>query len=372
MSQSVARASKFRRPIRLVLDFDGTVTAKDTMHLVAQCGYKSFERHPERKLRGKPYPKLPPWQYFVDAYMRDYETHKAKFRPRKEDRKTVDQEIAWLRSLRPIEEASADRVVASGLYDCIDHTDMSQAVSTAIEEHALAFRPGLHALLTMTGAWNASVADPQPSSAAPQSGISQTPDLQIISVNWSRFWIAAALEAHLSASELADQVVPKARVYANEIPSLDDRDEWPQLSRWNLVSRHNDNAIKCRTSDDKVDQMKLCLEDRTSNEDISPLVVYVGDSATDLECLLAADIGICIRDEPMGSSQRDLSDICERVGIPVEKISEAGVTLGSPRSDRLWWASSFEEIAAWISILTAGETAVVSQEEKHSYEGAAK
>jgi len=72
--------------------------------------------------------------------------------------------------------------------------------------------------------------------------------------------------------------------------------------------------------------------------------VYVGDSWTDIECLLAADLGICIRDSPMGSSQAKLAEALTRLGISCLRLKdykdadEWGVV----------WASDFAEICDWV------------------------
>jgi hypothetical protein len=61
-----------------------------------------------------------------------------------------------------------------------------------------------------------------------------------------------------------------------------------------------------RTGADKLREMKLVLGDSQS------ITVYIGDSNTDLPCLLHADIGIII------GSGKSLIETCHRVGIVVE------------------------------------------------------
>lgn len=78
-------------------------------------------------------------------------------------------------------------------------------------------------------------------------------------------------------------------------------------------------------------------------------IVYVGDSWTDIEALLAADLGICVRDEPLGESQRQLTDALERVGVRCLRLRELGEwRVGEGRGEegggRVVWVRDWEEI----------------------------
>jgi phosphoglycolate phosphatase-like HAD superfamily hydrolase len=76
-------------------------------------------------------------------------------------------------------------------------------------------------------------------------------------------------------------------------------------------------------------------------------VIYVGDSATDLEALLAADVGVCVRDEIMGASQLELADALTRIGVLVVSIDE-GIGMKQINNERakvVYWAEGLEQIA---------------------------
>lgn len=64
------------------------------------------------------------------------------------------------------------------------------------------------------------------------------------------------------------------------------------------------------TGSDKLWEMKKIIEQRGLSEDI--ITVYIGDSNTDLPCLLHADIGIIVGDG------KSVIETCERVGVKVE------------------------------------------------------
>jgi thiamine phosphate phosphatase / amino-HMP aminohydrolase len=65
------------------------------------------------------------------------------------------------------------------------------------------------------------------------------------------------------------------------------------------------------TGHDKLREMKTVLEKKPSSESV--VTVYVGDSNTDLPCLLHADIGIII------GEGKSVIETCNRVGIKVHR-----------------------------------------------------
>jgi hypothetical protein len=79
--------------------------------------------------------------------------------------------------------------------------------------------------------------------------------------------------------------------------------------------------------------------------------IYIGDSWTDFECLLAADLGICIRDEPMTEAQRKLEDSFRRVGIRccwlLDLVDREEVEVGVEEGCVVW-VRDFGEINVWL------------------------
>jgi|SRR5271170_3837024 len=65
------------------------------------------------------------------------------------------------------------------------------------------------------------------------------------------------------------------------------------------------------TGHDKLREMKTVLKKKSSSESV--VTVYVGDSNTDLPCLLHADIGIII------GEGKSVIETCNRVGIKVHR-----------------------------------------------------
>ena len=131
-------------------------------------------------------------------------------------------------------------------------------------------------------------------------------------------------------------------ILANEITGL----EYPEGSD-GAMNKNASTGI--RTSADKLANMpESCRSKldppRSEGGDDGYAVIYVGDSATDLEALLAADVGICVRDDPMGGSQRELAETLRRIGVQVVSI-ENGVSANKTAERTIYWASGYEQIS---------------------------
>jgi hypothetical protein len=161
-------------------------------------------------------------------------------------------------------------------------------------------------------------------------------NISILSVNWSESFIRASLKA------AAQEAVPNG----NLLPALDDltiaANEISGIHEPGGSSGHLTEANRAiiRTSFDK-------LSNFPSREGF--LNIYIGDSATDFDSLLAADLGICIRDDPMGSSAKTLAETMLRVGQEVQHVGEITTRqqLSLSRSNVLW----AQDLAEIVSLL---------------------
>ncbi|THW73141.1 hypothetical protein D6D19_05915 [Aureobasidium pullulans] len=292
---------KMRLSIHLILDWDGTLTRKDTLSLVGQIAYHA-----------NPSKSLPPWSDFVTGYINDYTDHTSKYKPAVLGRKSLDQERQWLASLAPIEHKSVERVEASGIFKGVKASHVDHVAKSAVQTGEVQLRSSWDTLLR---------------------GFLCHPSnkLSILSVNWSTRFIrqsllAAAAETTCAETQSLTPHIESMVINANEITGLDT----PSGSDGTLSK---DTVSGIRTSADKLSQVVKKKEHA---------VVYIGDSATDLEALLAADVGICIRDEVMGSSQRELADTLERIGVKVRDISEGVLLQGTNKI--LYWTDGFEKV----------------------------
>ena len=175
-------------------------------------------------------------------------------------------------------------------------------------------------------------------------------EVGIVSVNWSREWVRGCVVAAAAAAvETEDGTeskkkgwnVQSLRVIANEIEGLDHFEgSTGGLGRY--FGSEDEGGIW--TSGDKLRVVKTLLSEQRPRRQGGGLSVYVGDSVTDLEALLEVDVGICMRDEEMGSGQRELKEYLERVAVGCWWVGEWEWE-GRPEKDMgLWWARDFQEI----------------------------
>jgi len=249
--------------------------------------------------------------------MEDYSAHARDYRPSKDDRMTVAQESEWLRSLKAVEEASAERVAESGFFRGVDGHNVAATAQQAVASGDLRLRPGVLEFLNKH---------------TPGSGreVAVGSSVEILSVNWSAHFIRESLVASTEDRDLCARL-EQVPIVANEIQGLED----PDGSSGVITG-----AIQ--TSADKL--VRLDPPNPPGQMSQPPTTVYIGDSPTDFDCLLAAYAGICIRDQPMGSGQRELAETFERMDIPVHHVLEAG----RHRLAGVWWARDFKEVETWV------------------------
>jgi 2-hydroxy-3-keto-5-methylthiopentenyl-1-phosphate phosphatase len=255
------KGNQERQSLCIILDWDGTVTKHDTLDILAAIGYER-NRHQH----------LTPWDQIVQAYISDYTRHEDLYRPARPDRGTVAQESAWLASLGDVEARSVERARNAGIFDGVTDDDICTAAQNAIRTNKVELRDGWRDIFAMV------------------AGHSHT--VSIVSVNWSGTFIRACLSAALEDKGTADSIAISSNHLQPDDPS--------------------DPGI--RTSADKLDALRK-LRDGGKRP-----VFYVGDSPTDFDCLLAAEVGFCVRDEPMGSGQAELKESLERVGVQVARL----------------------------------------------------
>jgi 2-hydroxy-3-keto-5-methylthiopentenyl-1-phosphate phosphatase len=293
------------RPINLFLDWDGTIACTDTLALVASIGYTK-----------NPNANLPPWQHFSDAYMADYAAHSAAYVPQKAGRTTVEQELAWLESLIDVERASVERVEAAGIFANVSIADIQAAAVESVTKQEVQLRPGLKELLL--------------------AGHGTKGSASIISVNWSKTFVTELLH---QTSHRGGYIWPPLKgIYCNDIVC-------GSSGKLDRYYAKEDRGIW--TAGDK----SRVLREAIAGLGDEGITVFVGDSLTDLECLLEVDVGICVRDEVMGSEQRSLAEALVRLGVEsrwigeYQESDERGEDSIESTRRTLWWARDFNEVA---------------------------
>ncbi|KAI9668258.1 MAG: hypothetical protein M1821_001078 [Bathelium mastoideum] len=337
-----------RRSVCLLLDWDGTLTQQDTTQLIGRVG----SDHQIQTLKaGSPaiqpqdVPFRDPWNGIVQAYLGDLRHHQETYRPESSHRNSISEEQKWLESLSPIENRSIQRVEKSGIFKGVTAFELRQAGGKAVEDGSLHFRDGWDKLL---------VADTEYLKKQVKETDAKI-SASIISVSWSTDFIKGALSY---ASQHADKLpnysgcdtwflqrgAMHLEVHANDIDGIDRAEGSTGL----MQSVWQPNI---RTSRDKVLAMKELLLENGELYAAEPYAIYVGDSITDLECLLAADVGVCIRDEPMGTGQNSLADSLARINVGTRHVSEfTDVKKGEGKGEEsqhqiIFWAHDLGEVA---------------------------
>ena len=304
--------------LHLVLDFDGTLTTTSTLPIIYNIGHRLN-------------PSCPSWQSISQAYMEDYDRLKStSVKPT-----TLSQELKWLESLRAIEYRSITRVEATNVFRNVSKELMHSAAATAVRDRQIEMRPGWEKLV--------------------KKAMERKGRVGIVSVGWSPDLIRGCLSASPDRVGAAGQDgnlekgvdVALVDVRANNVlggdgGKMDRSREAPSV----------DQRSRILTAADKLRAMTDVVG--TDHPDHSrPLILYVGDSTTDLECLLHADVGICLSGEPaaMTREQRKLTETLNRAGIDrrwIGDIQEGDVEVplvpSTDPNEVLWWAKDFDEI----------------------------
>ncbi|CAK7212173.1 hypothetical protein SBRCBS47491_001382 [Sporothrix bragantina] len=336
--------------MHVILDFDGTITVNDTVDQLANFAVafqeaQDAEDASTKRARGEDGDWEARWTGIVDKYLADHKEHKAGYTPAEDARKTLEHELEFLRSLHGVDCKSIHRLRDARLFagmapDCL-YEGGRQAVERGEDsenqdkKHTVHLRPGFAAFLEQTAAqrkWPVS----------------------IISVNWSDAWIRGVLRA-----DDGDRKDTDIQVFANKV--TDSGAIIPNFPRQNapadLDHDHDDN-VPFASCSDKVEALEAAVAAAArSRPEWSRALVYMGDSTTDLECLVHAGrnkdgggggIAMANGDGPATSK---LIQTLVRLGYAVPHVSEAD-RFQRPRSadegdaPRLAWARDYEEILA--------------------------
>ena len=282
-------------PRTFVLDFDGTIITQDTIGLLGGFGVE-WQATRGVDMKGD-------WDNVVRAYRSDFEDHVEDYKPAKDDRRTLNQEIQYYRALREIEERSFRRVSQSGLFRGITPADWEGAGRDATEKGDVILRKGFKEFLgkleQAKSPWG------------------------IVSVNFSGSFIRGVIGASAGPRNA------KVEVLANE---LDEKGI--------VVGPRGISGRVIATSDAKLASMKDLLKswgDRTSLN--TSRVVYIGDSETDIECLLEPGVvGIIMSED----GQSSLMQTMRRTGVHVFHVR--AYERDEPSGKSIYWARDFDEI----------------------------
>ncbi|KAF2015714.1 hypothetical protein BU24DRAFT_461947 [Aaosphaeria arxii CBS 175.79] len=341
------------RAIQWVLDWDGTITLKDTLDALVNIS---------RQI--KPTSGIPEaWSSLTQAYLSDLDTALSTHAPSGKLPTNVLDERSLLLKLRAVEQASVSRVSDSQIFQSLTDKDIKNGARDAVKQGRVQLRNGYLDF---------------------ESHLSSRMDRQhedidvvnILSVNWSQHFIASCLntasEASAWESKLANFVhswpnpigaygLSKSKQIQEQVSSLHCPSYMANLMPFQKRISANEleglgdgsTGVICAGGDDLIvsssDKLTTFQKMRKMNPyTMKPIpVVYVGDSWTDFDCLLAADLGICIRDEELTSTQRKLHESFERLGIKCPHLKD----WKTADDWAVVWVRDFAEIKDWLSSL---------------------
>ncbi|KAL8420220.1 hypothetical protein RB594_003124 [Gaeumannomyces avenae] len=370
----------------IVLDFDGTITAKDTIACLGafavsrqqqsqqqqqqqqQHHYDDHGGHPttttttttttehHQDSASTSTSRQATWDWIVSSYAADHARHAAAFEPAEADRRTVAAERAFLASLRAVDGASAARVARSRLFVGCTDAHLFEAGRDAVRASAgaaAAFRPGFAAFLR--------------DAAGGGGGGGAT--VSVLSVNWSAAFIRGVVSmCDGPGGDGAAAVV--SEVISNDIMA-DGSIGGPPVRGPEGEGGGGDRHAALTTSADK---LRVFLDRRDSRGARGArTTVYFGDSTTDLECLLEASAGVVMADEGGAEGSSALLRCLSRLGFHVPHVSEAAAAAAAAAGlppPRLAWARDFCEVmdSGHLAKLAAAGTASPAPKEEEEGE----
>lgn len=218
----MAQAARTARVV--VMDWDETITKRDTTALVAQTAYRCKSG-------------LTDFSHYTKIYMDVYNMYLAKWL----ERNNLEQETEFQRGLKEVEMALISAIERDGVFKGVTRADFAESAN------AVEIQPGFVEFVKK---------------------IQNESPMYILSVNWSRTLIEAALQR---------AGVTGITVLANELEF-----------HGNVSTGHFGSDMDIRTGCDKIVELRKIKEKHGLS------VIYVGDSSGDVLPIIEADTGVVI------------------------------------------------------------------------------
>ncbi|MCJ1294735.1 hypothetical protein MMC34_006293 [Xylographa carneopallida] len=338
----------------LFLDFDGTLTHADTLSSLASIPYALRARRlhppssPSLPSPSPPHPPappspLPPFSHFSHTYRSALAAHTTDHH-----RTSLSSELAFRASTRALEEASVQRVEDAGLFKGVTRGDVVRGAERAVGRGEVRVRGGWEALVGVGGGGSGGGAAPGDGDAVGYGGgrTGRRREVIILSVNWSRTWITAVLDADLARRYPCSEGQPPltlealgVRVVANELVGLDEAGgSQGRLDRW-----FGKEGGGLWVGGDKGRVVREWLGGMGGDGGWS---VFVGDSVGNLEGLVGCDVGVWMRGEvedgEVEGGGSELGDVLERCEVRCKWVGGWRGERG--RGERVWWARGWGEV----------------------------
>ncbi|EME39282.1 hypothetical protein DOTSEDRAFT_83088 [Dothistroma septosporum NZE10] len=313
-------AGVLNRPVHLILDYDGTLTIRDTMSVLGKL------------------PKDPrmAWRDIEEAYIKDHQQYKNEhFDWIHYDHTEYSK---WLMTRKAVEQKSAKRVQDACFFRGVTHEDVNNRVDESLCNGELQFRAGWLDLFALFLA-----------NYDPTVGMPKRSRISILSVNWSEaairrsLWQAARLSDHPKKAAICCYI-NDMDIRANEIEGLGS----PNGSSGRVCRPLPSSDI--RTSDDKLVHMNAMRDAQiTANGDdhhCAGSIIYVGDSSTDFDSLCAADLGVWLYDVDESEYKETFTEVFKPLQmippISVREVTRLQSSDGPAWSPLLAWDRNFD------------------------------
>ena len=331
--------SQPKADIQLVLDFDGTITTEDTTAIIgARCLAKARELTPSDFPSGQ---LTKPMSYYSDKYFQEYRQWKESTKDSPAERSSIRDEVAYLSQSRSVELNSFLRVrnavlrVPGRMRD-FEH-DEQRRKEFMLEAGREAVRNG-DVKVRNLAALTRVLADVDNDGSR----------WGIVSVSWSRrFIIGVLLESGLVIPEDSENDLAN-KIKANELLA--------PLTRGEL----GEDRIVCSALDKQTALQRLLadwnagtrgrIRATTEYSRSEAMVVYIGDSGTDIGCLTHASVGLLVCEDPdtnpVVHTLRDIGVAC----APSSQLpSLAELAHGRQNAEAIvYLIKGFEEVEHWL------------------------
>ena len=310
-------------PLRLFFDWDETITAADTLSLIAP---------PEgEQLHG------PAFGHYTEAYLADLSEFESSFGTRTD----WERQLEFLGAIDTVEVASVSRVEQGGLFRGMPKSALlERATKVQFRAGWDAFAHWLHAETE-----------------------ARTVSADVISVGWSAEFIRHAIASRENGKDTI------RNVYANEVQFDESNEGTGTLTKsapLNALDTPSNGKGGIRTALHKLHILRSLTDSNAERSKEKAVSVYVGDSTTDLPCLLAAHYGLIMKNSDAWPDS-SLNKTIESTNPPLKALytgCEAFLKLRAdeiPRKDDSETAGVLIRVDDWTQAL-----AVVKHIQSHS------